>query len=412
MSELTPDSNRFNPVETTSGHNDVLAAMRYMITPPLPPGSPPPNAQFHNSTRLPTFKPLPKNARESSTICKNFKKSNCLREDCKYSHIIFCLDYVNRGSCNFLKCRFIHCSKEEETHYKNSGIPPICMNAQCQVLGCQLRHINNTNFTETSLINQSIMTYSPVTEPAPLSDIPSAMDPEFLEKIQMRPPPTAGSLSKTHYNQTTTSQRRGKGGLSIDSSHTEYCKAKNDDISYEELPVKRAKYVTDADNCSNCERSGQTYINVLERLGDAIEMKNMLEKEKVELEFELDSNLSRIMKIMKERACVNIDPIPTTNRSNATLGMMIDDEQPGLNRSIIVHYSNQPSMSSNFPLNNTSKSLVNIENRRYNNVNFPSVQHFVNQQELPIVIAPKQNFSTFIGQQMSVQTPYNTQICG
>lgn len=134
-----------------------------------------------------------------------------------------------------------------------------------------------------------------------------------LEKIQLRPPPTSVSLLNIH-NNTATSDRRGKGGLSIDGEYiyffmyssfhefllikqnhakiyrhiqyliafviyyilklyviilssgglTEYCNTKNNDISYEEIPVKRAKHVIGnvqqcaIPNCSNCRRCDQS----------------------------------------------------------------------------------------------------------------------------------------------------------
>ncbi|XP_054270807.1 zinc finger CCCH domain-containing protein 10-like [Macrosteles quadrilineatus] len=118
-------------------------------------------------------------------ICRDFLRNVCNRgRDCKYLHpdqrekdygmrskiLTFCHDYQN-GKCLRYPCKFLHCSDEEEEHYKQTGeLPnrildepwnkwvaaellsvkmgettPVCkdyINGDCTRRNCRFRHIS------------------------------------------------------------------------------------------------------------------------------------------------------------------------------------------------------------------------------------------------------------------------------
>ncbi|XP_014250727.1 zinc finger CCCH domain-containing protein 10-like [Cimex lectularius] len=67
--------------------------------------------------------------KEKRVVCRDFLKNACGRGDvCKYLHpkekYVFCHDYQN-GKCFREMCAFVHCSREDEEHYTQTGdLPP------------------------------------------------------------------------------------------------------------------------------------------------------------------------------------------------------------------------------------------------------------------------------------------------
>lgn len=75
-------------------------------------------------------------------ICRDFLRGVCDRQHCKFRHeksinnfemnapptLNFCHDYQN-NSCPRPNCRFIHCTPEEEDHYKKTGELPLHLQA-------------------------------------------------------------------------------------------------------------------------------------------------------------------------------------------------------------------------------------------------------------------------------------------
>ena len=75
-----------------------------------------------------------KNGDEDGTVCIDYMRNICRRgSKCKYRHpdksevkrdLQFCHDYQNK-MCTWSNCKFIHCSKEDEEHYQQTGeLPP------------------------------------------------------------------------------------------------------------------------------------------------------------------------------------------------------------------------------------------------------------------------------------------------
>lgn len=79
---------------------------------------------------------------QSDDICRDFLRNNCSRGNrCRYRHpndadngsgnggrqsggdLEFCHDFQNAG-CRRVNCRFVHCSRDEEDHYKRTGQIP------------------------------------------------------------------------------------------------------------------------------------------------------------------------------------------------------------------------------------------------------------------------------------------------
>ncbi|XP_071951691.1 zinc finger CCCH domain-containing protein 10-like [Antedon mediterranea] len=72
---------------------------------------------------------------DNSDVCRDYLRNVCARgKNCKYRHpendiptetvSVFCHDYQNR-ECRRMNCKFIHCSREEEEYYRETGkLPP------------------------------------------------------------------------------------------------------------------------------------------------------------------------------------------------------------------------------------------------------------------------------------------------
>ena len=71
---------------------------------------------------------------EDGAVCIDYMRNTCKRGNkCKYRHpdqsevkkeLQFCHDYQNK-MCTWNNCKFIHCSKEDEEHYHQTGeLPP------------------------------------------------------------------------------------------------------------------------------------------------------------------------------------------------------------------------------------------------------------------------------------------------
>ncbi|CAH1788886.1 unnamed protein product [Owenia fusiformis] len=76
---------------------------------------------------------------ENSSVCRDFLRNVCRRgKRCKYRHpenknsttlskvaeLTFCHDYQNTG-CRRVSCKFLHCTREEEEYYKQTGQLPV-----------------------------------------------------------------------------------------------------------------------------------------------------------------------------------------------------------------------------------------------------------------------------------------------
>lgn len=103
-------------------------------------------------------------------VCRDFLRNVCHRgKRCKYLHersednpideYTFCHDFQN-GMCNWLGCKFLHCTESEEKHFRATGeLPPhilsrlksntdktevpICkdfIKGSCQRVNCKFRH--------------------------------------------------------------------------------------------------------------------------------------------------------------------------------------------------------------------------------------------------------------------------------
>lgn len=121
-------------------------------------------------------------AERSNDICRDFLRNNCSRGNrCRYRHpsdvdngnnsrqggeVEFCHDYQNAG-CRRPNCRFMHCTREEEEHYRRTGqLPsgpggpmrgkgryddmPICkdfLKGECRRAGrCKYRHLTQGQY--------------------------------------------------------------------------------------------------------------------------------------------------------------------------------------------------------------------------------------------------------------------------
>ncbi|XP_033113048.1 zinc finger CCCH domain-containing protein 10-like [Anneissia japonica] len=84
---------------------------------------------------MPKSKEMEESNNESNDICRDFQRNVCTRgKNCKYRHpdngvqsegvSVFCHDYQNR-ECRRINCKFVHCSREEEEYYRETGkLPP------------------------------------------------------------------------------------------------------------------------------------------------------------------------------------------------------------------------------------------------------------------------------------------------
>lgn len=118
-------------------------------------------------------------------ICRDFLRNVCQRgKRCKYLHertddnpidvYTFCHDYQN-GMCNWPGCKFLHCTENEEKHFRTTGeLPqhilnrlkivnnektelPICkdfMKGSCQRNNCKFRHYEKEEPQHNHMIQQ------------------------------------------------------------------------------------------------------------------------------------------------------------------------------------------------------------------------------------------------------------------
>lgn len=88
--------------------------------------------------------------RSRNDICRDYLRNVCKRGDrCKYRHpsseeakslgrqaqYTFCHDYQNSG-CHRPNCKFMHCTRDEEDYYKQTGINFYSAHSQCKFHKC------------------------------------------------------------------------------------------------------------------------------------------------------------------------------------------------------------------------------------------------------------------------------------
>ncbi|KAK0083129.1 hypothetical protein PV325_009299 [Microctonus aethiopoides] len=122
----------------------------------------------------------------SSRVCRDFLRNVCHRgKRCKYLHersndnpieeYTFCHDFQN-GMCNWPGCRFLHCTENEEKHFRATGeLPshivnrmknnldkseyPLCkdfIKGSCQRINCKFRHYKKEE-SQHNIINSPLM---------------------------------------------------------------------------------------------------------------------------------------------------------------------------------------------------------------------------------------------------------------
>lgn len=103
---------------------------------------------------------MKRESNQDFAICRDYMRNLCARGDtCKYKHpdkkYVFCHDY-QKGKCTRDDCIFIHCSRDDEQHYKQFGeLPPhlaglpqvnlstVCKDytrGECRRINCKFRH--------------------------------------------------------------------------------------------------------------------------------------------------------------------------------------------------------------------------------------------------------------------------------
>lgn len=175
----------------------------------------------------------PDDSSQTDDVCRDFLRNVCRRGvKCKFRHpegldaivelgkrvsqdIQFCHDFQNTGSCKRTPCRFLHCSREEEETFRQTGklpahaassaaippvtpggAPPVCkdyLKGEChRGARCKFRHLAPAEYeaelTSGKQINQSVqpLTASAVPNQFVSSGLLGQPDDEFGIAIKRR----------------------------------------------------------------------------------------------------------------------------------------------------------------------------------------------------------------------------------
>ncbi|XP_059488593.1 zinc finger CCCH domain-containing protein 10-like [Neocloeon triangulifer] len=92
---------------------------------------------------------LSMNSSHFNTVCRDFLRNTCRRgKRCKFQHtipceetnnnnnsqVLFCHDFQNKG-CPRANCRFVHCSRDEEEAFKETGRLPLNATVSAHIQG-------------------------------------------------------------------------------------------------------------------------------------------------------------------------------------------------------------------------------------------------------------------------------------